>query len=100
MELDCLPKREKTYVWDDDDDDEPRPYKKQPIEVGPSAILWLFAQTTLRVMVPALTFMALGIWIGNKVHHKQAVAIVGTLVGLAVAAVLVWQQAKSARKKS
>jgi hypothetical protein len=84
-------------MWDDDDDEEEekRPYKKSPVEVGPYVLLWLFLETTLRVMVPALVCMGIGIWIGNKVGHRQAVAIAGTLLGLLIAGVLVWQQAKT-----
>lgn len=82
-------------MWnDDDDEDEPKPkYKKPLAQVAPQVIVWLFVETTLRVMVPAIGFMLLGIWIGSKVGHKQGVAIVGTLIGLCVAGVLVWQQA-------
>ncbi|HSX32725.1 MAG TPA: AtpZ/AtpI family protein [Candidatus Saccharimonadales bacterium] len=85
-------------TWDDDEEDE-QPYKKSPIEVGPQVLLWLFVQSTLRVMVPAVGCMLLGIWIGKKLGHMQAVAIIGTFVGLGIAALLVWQQAKSNAKR-
>jgi len=85
-------------MWDDDEDDQPQPRTRVPGQAT-TVLLWLFFANTFRVLVPAIGCMLLGIWVGKKIGHVQAAGIAGTLVGLGVAGLLIWQQARSSQKR-
>lgn len=86
-------------LWSADDDEDnnasaPQSNSKATPGASIGILIQLFSELTLRVTIPAVGLMALGIWYGSHHGHKQLYGIIGTLIGLAVAALLVWQKAR------
>ncbi|HYG84009.1 MAG TPA: AtpZ/AtpI family protein [Verrucomicrobiae bacterium] len=80
---------------------QPKDRDPAPVPSKTTVILLIgtLVDTTLRLFIPVIAGLLIGLWIDHQTNTKPALTIVGVLIGVVVAALLIYAQIKAINKE-